>query len=178
MKHATAARRQLGGRTVFNLLGPLTNPAGATVQVLGVSAVALTPLLAQALAELGVERAFVVHGADGLDEVSISAETYVSEVREGAVRSYKVAPEDFGLPRAPLEALLGGDAAENARIIRGILDGEPGPRRDIVLANAAAALVAAGLAGDFREGARLAALSIDSGAATAKLDALIAFTNA
>ncbi len=178
MKHATAARRQLGGRTVFNLLGPLTNPAGATVQVLGVSAVALTALLAQALAELGVERAFVVHGADGLDEVSISAETYVSEVREGAVRSYKVTPEDFGVPRAPLEALLGGDAAENARIIRGILDGEPGPRRDIVLANAAAALVAAGLAGDFREGARLAAESIDSGAATAKLDALIAFTNA
>src|SRR6266851_10352283 len=178
MRHATAARRQLGGRTVFNLLGPLTNPAGATVQVLGVSAVALTALLAQALAELGVERAFVVHGADGLDEVSISAETYVSEVREGAVRSYKVTPEDFGVPRAPLEALLGGDAAENARIIRGILDGEPGPRRDIVLANAAAALVAAGLAGDFRDGARLAAQSIDSGAARAKLDALIAFTNA
>jgi anthranilate phosphoribosyltransferase len=178
MKHAAAARRQLGGRTVFNLLGPLTNPAGATVQVLGVSAVALTPLLAQALAELGVERAFVVHGADGLDEVSISAETYVSEVREGAVRSYKVTPEDFGVSRAPLEALLGGDAAENARIIRGILDGEPGPRRDIVLANAAVALVAAGLAGDFREGARLAAQSIGSGAAAAKLDALIAFTNA
>ncbi len=178
MKHATAARRQLGGRTVFNLLGPLTNPAGATVQVLGVSVVALTALLAQALAELGVERAFVVHGADGLDEVSISAETYVSEVREGAVRSYKVKPEDFGVPRAPLEALRGGDAAENARIIRGILDGEPGPRRDIVLANAAVALVAAGLAGDFREGARLAAQSIDSGAAAAKLDALIAFTNA
>lgn len=178
MKHAAAARRQLGGRTVFNLLGPLTNPAGATVQVLGVSAVALTALLAQALAELGVERAFVVHGADGLDEVSISAETYVSEVREGAVRSYKVAPEDFGVPRAPLEALLGGDAAENARIIRGILDGEPGPRCDVVLANAAVALVAAGLAGDFREGARLAAQSIGSGAATAKLDALIAFTNA
>ncbi|MFY9585175.1 MAG: anthranilate phosphoribosyltransferase [Candidatus Acidiferrales bacterium] len=178
MKHATAARRQLGGRTVFNLLGPLTNPAGATVQVLGVSVVALTALLAQALAELGVERAFVVHGADGLDEVSISAETYVSEVREGAVRSYKVTPEDFGVPRAPLEALLGGDAAENARIIRGILDGEPGPRCDIVLVNAAAALVAAGLAGDFREGAHLAAQSIDSGAAIAKLDALIAFTNA
>jgi anthranilate phosphoribosyltransferase len=94
------------------------------------------------------------------------------------VRSYKVTPEDFGVPRAPLEALLGSGAAENARIIRGILDGEPGPRRDIVLANAAAALVAAGLAGDFREGARLAAQSIDSGAATAKLDALIAFTNA
>ncbi len=157
MKHATAARRQLGGRTVFNLLGPLTNPAGAAAQVLGVSAVALTPLLAQALAELGAERAFVVHGADGLDEVSISAETYVSEVREGAVRSYKVTPEEFGV---------------------GILDGEPGPRRDIVLANAAMALVAACLAGDFREGARLAAQSIDSGAARAKLDALIAFTNA
>ncbi len=178
MKHAVTARRQLGGRTVFNLLGPLTNPAGASVQVLGVSAAALTALLAQALAELGVERAFVVHGADGLDEISLGAETYVSEVRQGAVRSYKVTPEDFGVPRAPLEALLGGDAAENARIIRGILEGEAGPRRDIVLANAAAALVAAGAAVDFRNGVSVAAMSIDSGAAAAKLEALIAFSNA
>ncbi len=177
MKHAAGARRQLGGRTVFNLLGPLTNPAGASVQVLGVFAAALTEPMAQALAQLGVERAFVVHGADGLDEISLSGETYVSEARQGTVRSYRLAPEDFGLCRAPLAALAGGDAAENARIIRHLLEGEAGPRRDIVLANAAAALVAARLAADFREGVRGAAQSIDSGAAHAKFDALVAFTN-
>jgi anthranilate phosphoribosyltransferase len=176
MHHAAAARRQLGGRTVFNLLGPLTNPAGASAQVLGVFAARLIEPLASALAALGVERAFVVHGADGLDEISLSGETYVAEVRSGQVRSYTVAPEDFGLPRAPLEALRGGDAAENARIIRGILSGEPGPRRDVVLANAAAALLAVELAGDLREGVRLAVASIDSGAAQAKLETLIAFT--
>ena len=176
MKHAAAARRQLGGRTVFNLLGPLTNPAGASAQVLGVPAARLTELLARALAELGVERAFVVHGADGLDEISLSSETHVAEVRHGQVRSYRVAPEDFGLRRAPLETLAGGSATENARIITRVLGGEPGSRRDIVLANAAAALVAAGRAGNFREGARVAAQSIDSGAAREKLEQLIAFT--
>ncbi len=176
MRHAAAARRQLGGRTVFNLLGPLTNPAGASVQVLGVFAARLTEPLASALAALGVERAFVVHGADGLDEISLSGETYVAEVRNGKVRSYTVAPEDFGLPRASLEALRGDDAAENACIIRGILSGELGPRRDVVLANAAAALMAVQLAGDLLEGVRIAAASIDSGAARVKLEALIAFT--
>jgi len=176
MKHAAAARRQLGGRTVFNLLGPLTNPAGTSAQVMGVFDAGLAERLASALAILGVERAFVVHGADGLDEISLSGETHVAEVEHGAVRSYRVAPEDFGLKRAPLEALRGGDAPENARIIRLVLEGEPGPRRDIVLANAAAALVAAGLAEDFREGARVAARAIDSGAALRKLEALIAFT--
>ena len=175
MRHATAARRQLGGRTVFNLLGPLTNPAGARAQVLGVFAAALTELLAGALAELGVERAFVVHGADGLDEISLSGETYLAEVRNATVRNCKVAPEDFGLRRAPVEALAGGDAATNAQIISRILNGEPGPPRDIVVANAAAALVAARRATDFNEGARLAAQAIDSGAARAKLDQLIAF---
>jgi len=178
MRHAMGARRQLGGRTVFNLLGPLTNPAGASAQVLGVFAVELTELLAQALAELGVKRAFVVHSADGLDEISLSAETYVAEVHRGTVRSYSVAPEDFGLRRAPLEALAGGDARANAQIIRTILDGAPGPHREIVLANAAAALVAAGRASNFLEGARLAAQAIDSGAARVKLDQLIAFTQA
>jgi anthranilate phosphoribosyltransferase len=177
MRHATAARRQLGGRTVFNLLGPLTNPAGASAQVLGVFDARLAEALAAALAALGIERAFVVHGADGLDEISLGEETYVVEVRRGAMRSYKVQPEDFGLQRAPLEALSGGDAAANAAIIRGILSGERGPRRDIVLANAGAALVAAGLAEGFREGARVAAQSIDSGAARKKLDQLITFTN-
>ncbi len=176
MKHAAAARRQLGGRTVFNLLGPLTNPAGASAQVLGVFAAALTEPLASALGELGVERAYVVHGADGLDEISLGSETHVAEARNGTVRSYRVAPEDFGLARAPLAALAGGDAAENARIIRRVLEGEPGPRREIVLANAAAALVAAGLAEGFLEGARIATQSIDSGGARAKLDQLVAFT--
>ncbi len=174
-RYAMAARRQLGGRTVFNLLGPLTNPAGASAQVLGVFAARLTELLAQALAELGVERAFVVHGSDGLDEISLSAPTYVTEVRSGTIRRYSVSPEDFGLVRAPLEAVAGGDAATNAEIVRTILQGEGGPRREIVLANAAAALVAAGRARDFREGVRVAAEAIDSGAARAKLDHLIAF---
>ncbi len=177
MKHAMAARRQLGGRTVFNLLGPLTNPAGARAQVLGVFAARFTELLAQALAELGTLRAFVVHGADGMDEISLSGETQIAEVRNGSVRIYTVAPEDFGVARAPLAVLAGGDMAENARTIRRILDGEPGARRDITLMNAAAALVAAGRAADFLEGMRLAAESIDSGAAGAKLQRLVEFTN-
>jgi anthranilate phosphoribosyltransferase len=175
MRHAMAARRKLGGHTVFNLLGPLTNPAGASAQVLGVFAPALTDLLAQAASQLGIARAFVVHGTDGLDEISLCADTYVAEVNEGAVRRYTVGPEDFGLARAPGKALAGGDAAENARIIRAIFEGECGPRRDVVLANASAALVAAGRAADFREGVRMAAESLDSGAARARLDALIAF---
>ena len=177
MKHAAAARRQVGGRTVFNLLGPLTNPAGAKAQVLGVYDVRVSEKMARALEALGCRRAFVVHGADGLDEISLSRETHVTELREGVVRSYTVTPEDFGLRRAPLEALAGGDAATNAQIIRRILEGETGPPRDVVLANAAAALVAAGRAPDWGEGAALAAQSIDSGAARAKLDALIAYSN-
>jgi len=178
MQHAMKARRDLRMRTVFNLLGPLTNPAGASAHVLGVFEAGLTELLARALAELGVERGFVVHGADGLDEISLSAETYVAELRDGTVRSYTVVPEDFGLRRAPREALAGGDAKTNARIIRRILDGELGPRREIVQANAAAALVAAERAADFLEGVCVAAESIDSGAARAKLDQLVKFTNA
>ena len=177
MRHAAAARRQLTGRTVFNLLGPLTNPAGASAQVLGVFDSAWTEPLARVLGELGVERAFVVHGADGLDEISLSGETHVAEWRGGKVRAFQVVAEDFGLSRAPLQALAGGDAGENARIVRAILAGEGGPRRDIVLANAAAALVAAGAASDFREGARQAAQSIDSGAARGKLDALVGFAS-
>jgi anthranilate phosphoribosyltransferase len=172
MKHAMPARRRLGGRTVFNLLGPLTNPAGARVQVMGVFAADKVGLLAGALAKLGIERAFVVHGADGLDEISLSGETHVAEVNFGTVRNYTVTPEDFGLPSANIYELTGGDAAENAAIIRGILDGEPGPRRDIVLANAAAALVAAGAAADFREGVRVAAQSLDTGLAGQKLELL------
>jgi anthranilate phosphoribosyltransferase len=170
-------------RTVFNLLGPLTNPAGASAQIVGVYESSLTELLARALGELGVRRAFVVHGADGLDEISIAGETYIAELRDGAVRSYTVAPEDFGLRRAPLEAIRGGDAAHNAQIIHKILGRtmlyhDYGPHREIVLANAAAALVAAGRARDFLDGVRLAAESIDSGAARGRLEALVAFSQA
>jgi anthranilate phosphoribosyltransferase len=176
MKHAMAARREAGGRTVFNLLGPLTNPAGAKVQVIGVPTPALVEKIGHALAELEPRRAFVVHGVDGLDEISLSDETEVADVRPHSVQRYRIAPEDFGVARASRESLSGGDAAANALIVRRILEGEPGPRRDIVRINAAAALVAAGLAADFREGAQRAAESIDSGAALAKLQALVEFS--
>ncbi len=152
MKHAMAARREAGGRTVFNLLGPLTNPAGAKVQVIGVPAPALVEKIGHALAELEPRRAFVVHGVDGLDEISLSDETEVADVRPHSVQRYRIAPEDFGVARASREALSGGDAAANALIVRRILEGEPGPRRDIVRINAAAALVAAGARGGFSRG--------------------------
>ena len=176
VRHAMPARRHVGGRTVFNLLGPLTNPAGASAQVIGVFSATVIEPMARALAELGARHAFVVHGLDGLDEISLSAETELAEVVSGgAVKQYRVAPEDFGLARAPREALAANDAQTSAAIIRGILDSDRGPRRDIVLANAAAALVAADRAPNFRDGVKLAARSIDSGAARAKLNALIAF---
>jgi anthranilate phosphoribosyltransferase len=179
-RHASEARKQIGVRTVFNLLGPLTNPANASVQMAGVYDAKLTELVAGALGELGVKGAMVVHGADGLDEISLSGETFVSEWRDGKVRNFSVTPEDFGLKRAPLEAIRGGDAKENARIMhkilgRSLLYREHGAQRDIVLANAAAALVAAGRAADFLDGVRIAAESIDSGAAREKLEALVAF---
>jgi anthranilate phosphoribosyltransferase len=180
-RHAMAARRELKIRTVFNLLGPLTNPSGASAQLVGVYDDGVTELMAQALGELGVKRAFVVHGADGLDEISISGTTYVSELRNGAVQNYEVTPEDFGLPRGPLESIQGGDAKQNAEIIhkilgRSLLYREHTPHRDIVLANASAALVAAGRAADFRDGVRLGAGSIDAGKAREKLDAFVEFT--
>jgi anthranilate phosphoribosyltransferase len=173
MKHVMAARREMGIRTVFNMLGPLTNPAGANAQVIGVYSDALTEQLARALAELGTLRAFVVHGDDGLDEISNTGPSHISEVHEGVVRSSTVRPEDFGLPRASLHDLRGGDREENAAIVRQVLAAEAGPRRDIVLMNAAAALVVGGKAHDFKEGVTLAAQSIDSGAAAAKLAGLI-----
>jgi anthranilate phosphoribosyltransferase len=176
MKHVMAARREMGIRTVFNMLGPLTNPAGANAQVIGVYSDALTEPLARVLAELGTLRAFVVHGADGLDEISNTGPSHIAEVHEGVVRSSTVRPEDFGLPRASIQDLRGGDRAENALIIRQVLAGEPGPRRDIVLMNAAAALVVGGKARDFKEGVALAAQSIDSGAAAAKLAGLVALS--
>jgi len=180
-RHAMAARRELKTRTIFNLLGPLTNPASASAQVVGVYDAGVTDLMALALGELGVRRAFVVHGADGLDEISISGETRVSELRNGLVRNYRATPEDFGLNRAPLDSIRGGDANENAEIIhrvlgRSLLDREHTPHRDIVLANASAALVAAGRAADFRDGVDVAAKSIDSGSARDTLDAFVAFT--
>src|SRR5712692_4566935 len=177
-RHAAPARKQIGVRTVFNLLGPLTNPSGAQSQVLGVFSAEVIDLVAATLVELGVEHAFVVHGAGGLDEISLAGETLVAEVRRGAVRRFTVTPEEFGVARAPLESIRGGTAAENAALIRRILGGEAGPARDIVAVNAAAALVAAGVAGNFREAAGLASFVISSGAASEKLARLIAFTNA
>jgi anthranilate phosphoribosyltransferase len=174
MRHAMPARRRLG-RTAFNLLGPLTNPAGARAQIAGVFSDKVVEKVALVLSELDIERAFVVHGAGGLDEISLSGETMVGDVRRDVVRMYQITPEEFGLERSPLEAISGGDAAQNAELIRAILAGEKGPRRDIVVANAAAAIVASGRAVDFLEGAQLAAASIDTGQACNKLDALIAF---
>ncbi len=173
MRHVMPARREMGIRTVFNMLGPLTNPAGANAQVIGVYAAALTEPLARVLAELGTTRAFVVHGADGLDEISNTGESRVSEVREGMVRTFTVRPEEFGVDRATIAELRGGDREQNADIIRAILDGERGPRRDIVVMNAAAALVAGGRARELKEGVEVAARSIDSRAARAKLETLV-----
>jgi anthranilate phosphoribosyltransferase len=180
-RHVAKVRRELRIRTVFNLLGPLTNPAGASAQVVGVYDAGVAELVAQALGELAVKRAFVVHGADGLDEISISGDTQVSELRDGNVRTYRVTPEDFGIKRAPLSSIRGGDVQQNAGILDKMLgpslaSGEHTPHRDIVLANAAAALVAAGRAANFREGVLLAAESVDSGAARQKLEQLIAFS--
>jgi anthranilate phosphoribosyltransferase len=175
-RHAIPARKQMGVRTVFNLLGPLTNPAGAQAQVLGVFSLEVMDVVAGALVDLGVEHAFVVHGAGGLDEISLGGETQVAEVQEGRVRRYTVTPEEFGVSRASIETLRGGTAQENAGLIRRILSGEPGPPRDIVVVNAAAALVAAGAAPSFREAAQLAAEALSSGAAEQKLTVLVEFT--
>ena len=175
-KYVASVRREIKLRTVFNLLGPLTNPAGASAQVVGVYALDLVDKVAEALSMLGTHRAFVVHGLDGLDEITITGPTRVAEIREGTLRSYEISPEEFGFETAPLAALSGGDAAENARIVREILGGEKSPRRDVVLMNAAAALVVAGKIEHLKDGAVLAAESIDSGRAAEKLDALIRFT--
>ncbi len=178
MKYVQAARRDLRLRTVFNLLGPLTNPARATCQVVGVYSADLVEKLAEALSMLGLHRALVVHGSDGLDEITITGSTRVGEVREGQVHTYEVTPEEFGLRRATLEEIAGGDAAHNASLIREVLAGKMSARRDVVLLNAAAALVAAGRADHLRDGVPIAAHAIDSGAAFAKLQALVAFTAA
>src|SRR3989442_6041843 len=177
MKYVALARRQMGIRTIFNIVGPLTNPAGANIQVVGVYAGNLTELLARVLGELGSTRALVVHGSDGLDEITITAESKITELRNGELSTYNIAPEDFGLERATLGEIQGGDAHQNGEIILEVLRGGRGPRRDIVLLNAAAAFVASSRAGDLREGVGVAADSIDSGRALKKLEQLIEFTN-
>ena len=176
-RHATPARKQIGVRTVFNLLGPLTNPAGAQAQVLGVFSPDVIDLVSATLAELGTERAFVVHGAGGLDEISLAGETIVAEVHDGKVRKFCVTPEEFGVAPAPLDAVRGGTPAENAELIKRILEGEAGSPRDIVVINAAAALVATGISESFRDAADVARSAIDSGKARETLASLIAFTN-
>jgi anthranilate phosphoribosyltransferase len=178
MKYVQSARRELRLRTVFNLLGPLTNPAHASAQVVGVYSAALVEKLAEALSMLGLHRALVVHGLDGLDEITITGPTRIAEVRDGTVRTYEVTPEEFGMNRGTLEEISGGDAAANADIIRQILEGKKSSRRDVVLLNAAAALVAAGRADHLADALPLASKSIDSGAAANKLQALVRFTNA
>ncbi len=172
MRHVAHTRLELGVRTIFNLLGPLTNPAGARRQLIGVFDPAWAEPMALVLRNLGSERAWVVHGSDGMDELTTVGPTHVVELRDGAVRRFVVAPEDAGLPRARADDLAGGDAEANAAIVRALLEGAPGAARDIVLLNAAAALVIAGRAADLREGAALAAAAVDGGKALAALDGL------
>ena len=177
MKYAIGPRKEMGIRTIFNILGPLTNPAGANVQILGVYDEKLTELLALALKNLGCRRAFVVHGLDTLDEISITGPTKVSELKKGTISTYEIKPEDFGFQRATREKIKGGDTQENAAIMRDILTGKKGPQRDVVLLNSGYAILAAGMAKDPREGIKRAAQSIDSGKAEEKLEALIEYSN-
>ncbi len=175
MKYVMLARREIRIRTVFNILGPLTNPAKASAQVIGVYDGGLIEVMAQVLKELGTVRAFVVHGEDGLDEISTTCESRVAELRDSWLRTYTIRPEDFGFPRASMSDLQGGSAADNAEIIRRILKGERGPKRDIVVLNAGAAVVAGAKASELAEGAAMAQESIDSGAALDKLNRLVEF---
>jgi anthranilate phosphoribosyltransferase len=174
MGAVAGVRRELGIRTVFNVLGPLTNPAFARRQVLGVYADHLVDVLARVLLALGAEHAVVVHSKDGLDEISISAPTRVCEVCYGEIRSFEIAPEEIGIRRQPLESIAGGDARENARIARAILQGEKGPRSDIVAANAGAALYVAGIVPTIRDGVAMAYEAMTNGSAMRKLESLVA----
>jgi anthranilate phosphoribosyltransferase len=176
MKYAAGPRQELGLRTIFNMLGPLTNPAGATVQVLGIYAQELTDKIAQVLGNLGTREAFVVCGEGTYDEISICTPTRVSHVKDGNVETFKITPEQYGFKRANPEEIKGGDAQENAGIIRELLNGERGPKRDMVVLNAAAAFVVAGLDEDFEKGIERAEDCIDSGRAKEKLEALVDFT--
>jgi len=178
MRYVGTARREMKIRTVFNILGPVCNPAGANVQILGVYNEDLTEIMAHVLRELGTRRAFVVHGLDGLDEITITGESKISEVNDGDVRTYYIAPEDFGISRAPMGAIGGGDALKNAQIIRKVLSGGGGAQQDIVLLNAAAGFVAAGKAANMRDGIEIARESIRSGNALARLQKLIDLSQA
>jgi anthranilate phosphoribosyltransferase len=175
MKHANAVRLDLKMRTIFNLLGPLTNPAGASAQLAGVPSERAGELIAGALAALGLQRGFVVHGSDGLDEITITGPTLVFEVRDGHVERRTLEPEDFAVHRASADNLKGGDKARNLEIATAVLAGARGPQRDIVLVNAAAALVAAGKVDTFLEGMAIGTVSIDSGAARRKVAELAEF---
>lgn len=177
MKFAAPLRREIGIPTVFNLLGPLTNPAGVRRQVLGVARPELVDLIAGALARLGTEHALVVHGLEGLDEISIAGPSRIATVRDGVLNATEIAPEDFGLSRSPLSEVAGGSAAENAEMVRAVLAGVTGPRADIVLLNAAAGMVVAGLADDIGAGIDLAQEAIASGRAAAALDRLVEVSN-
>jgi len=177
MKYALAPRQEMGMRTVFNILGPLINPLRANVRLMGVHSSSLTEPLATVLKNLGVRSAFVVWGEDGLDEISIKARTRITELKEGKIKTYYIKPEDFGLKRASLQEIRGGDREENTRIFKDILRGGKGAKRNIVLINSAACLVAAGRAKSFKEGIEIAKDSIDSGKAKEKLQSLISFTN-
>jgi anthranilate phosphoribosyltransferase len=176
MRHAAKPRKEVGLRSIFNMLGPLTNPAGANCQLLGVYAAELTEMFAQALQLLGAKRAFVVHGHDGLDEISVCAPTRVTELNDGLIRTYDINPEQYFGDLAEPEELKGGEPETNAEITRNILNGEHGVRRNVVLLNTAAALMAAGKAKDLKEGIDLAGAAIDNGAAMKKLDALVEYT--
>ena len=177
MKYAAPVRREIGIRSIFNILGPLTNPAGAKRQVIGVYDPALTDALAKVLNNLGSERAFIVRGEDGLDEITLADETRVTELKDGSIRTYHIKPEDFGFERCSPEELLGGGPDDNAEIIMGVLEGKKGPARDIVILNAAAAITVGGLSSKIEEGIAIAHGSIDSGVALERLERLKEITN-
>jgi anthranilate phosphoribosyltransferase len=178
MKNVGPTRVELATRTIFNMLGPLSNPAGVKRQMVGVFSRQWVQPLAQVLKNLGSEAVWVVHGSDGLDEITISGPTFVAELKDGEITTFEITPEDAGLPRAPAESLKGGDAEANAAALKGVLQGKPSPYRDVALLNAGATLIVAGRAKDLKEAVALGAQSIDSGAAAARLTKLIAVSNA
>jgi len=176
MKHVAQPRKELGFRTIFNILGPLTNPSHAKAQILGVFDKELTEIMAEVLKNLGTEHALVVHGRDGLDEISSCEATKVTELKDGCIRTYHITPENFGFIKSRREEILGGDAVENAKIIRGLFEGAEGPKRDILLLNSGAALYVGGKANSIEEGIKLAVEIIDTGAAKQKLEDYIEYT--
>jgi anthranilate phosphoribosyltransferase len=176
MRHVGPARVELGTRTIFNLMGPMSNPASVKRQLIGVYAKQWLKPMAETLRALGTEHAWLVHGSDGLDEITTTGPTFVIELRDGSLREFEISPEQFGLSRSTAAELKGGDPGQNAESLRGLFDGAVGPYRDIVRLNAAAALVVAGKAADIPQGLTLAADALDSGRAREKLEALVQFT--